>query len=317
MTNNKNKITSYINKNFYQEGFYYHSFNSGLLNVIKKKGLNASNKLSLFKEIENVKQIFNQAGFYSLLGFIDSYHKREIYLSANFQTLYKYALSSPEWFDHFTCRSLNHLLNPNVYEEAFYNREYKKAKSNIISLIANINNKKIIALNELWTRKIKRKVFNLEKLLNYCLQEYKQKYKSSKKHIAINFEAIIKNKNSCFVKIDNKKFSNKERLFIYMETYDNFNRKLKNQKICNKINDDNQRKIIKLFDRFWKVFGQKKYNSFLIKRSHIRKNKKVNYNKLFLENEWDITHDKPIQYSDLLLLNLPNINLKKISNFNK
>ncbi len=309
-TNNKIEITRHINKVFYQEGFFYHSFNGGLLNLIKKNGLNSDKKLKLWEEAKYIQEIFNMSGYYSVLGFIDSYEKNKIFLSANFQSLYKYTLSSPEWFDQFTSRTINHLLNPNVYENSFYTRDYKKAKNNIIDLINNINNRKIIHLNNSWKIKIEKKGINLDKLLNYCLDKNK-KIINNKNSLAINYNKIMYDKKSLFSAIDKKKFDNRERLFIYMDIYDKFCRKLNKQEKFYKINLKQKQFILESFDKYWEIFGQKKFSSFLVKRSIINKNKKYNYNNLFIEKEWDITYNKKIKYNNLFLINLPYISFKK------
>ncbi|NCD00801.1 hypothetical protein EOL94_01815 [bacterium] len=285
---------------FFKKKYFYHSFNPYFRNILKKEGFNPS--LDLFKkEINSIEKIFAKVGIYNIFGFFNLNCKNKLSFSDNFQSLYKYSLTSPEWFNSFTCEGAHVFLN-NVYKNAYKEKKYNKCLANVSTMLKffSKNNK------DLFIKRANKLGFANEILLklNRLLEE-KNKDK-------ISFYELIDKDVKIRKILFNKNFDLNKRSFLFMYLYNKFLNINNKNSSEESLSENEFKKVIDFFDLCWSRFGSYDYQVVaIVKRNEIVKN--YSYKKLpdlILSKYPDFQIDKKIDKKNVNFIKLPSF--KKI-----
>lgn len=133
LVTSKEKIFDYFVKQTVTDGVYYHGFNGVFEDQITKQGLSPGVRLWDWAELEKVAAIGAKAGNGMLLGWGMLNSKGRTSYTATTRDVYRYATASPEWFAQFVAEGFHIPIDP-AKKEAFYRRNYKTARQNVIDV---------------------------------------------------------------------------------------------------------------------------------------------------------------------------------------
>lgn len=302
-TDNNAVIKNFIQEEFYNHGYLYHSTNEMNIDSIKTSWLDSQIRMWDWAEIKIIQEIFEKIGIYSIFGFLDINCNNKTSISDNYQSLYKYALTSPEWFNMFV--SGYHIPRIKGFDDkAFYKRNYQNSKNNLLILLDSIKSNEYMNYQNNLSSDLKNKWVDTKEIFNDIIKIY-QKINYTNKTKSECFYDIIYNQKNKYSEIDNKIFSSYERGFIFMKLYNMF---MNNEnKAVNYIINSNEKDIlIKFFEKYWNMFWKGNLATILLDRKSLNLNWENDKNNYLNTNKWDYQISENINNSNFIYINLPN-----------
>ena len=243
------KIYEYIIDKILGTSYIFHSFNSVFLESIKKYGINPNIMLTPQNELDAIHNIFLSHGSEGILGYQKENCEGQISYSEVPSSVYKYGISSPEWFRYFT--NAFFVDNSKSYKgDVLITKDYTKAKNNLNIVMDDLH----------FTNKEK------EKVLSFLYQKW-QIYANNN-----SLTAVIKEKRDSDELIPFKYFILEERkdIFSIQDVIDACFFALNNDCQTKKIIDTSNATYIKLpsyNELIEKILQEKKENTKILKKS--------------------------------------------------
>lgn len=133
------RIYQYFDNNYFENGYYFHSFNGVFKESIQNNGLNKDLRIWDWSEVDRINQVLTKAGEPRALGWLDLNCKGKLSISDTADKIYRYAVASPEWFAQFVSDGMHIPLRPPYDKKAFYKRDYDAAKTNVSNFSERLN----------------------------------------------------------------------------------------------------------------------------------------------------------------------------------
>jgi len=134
-------IFDYLVDKMYTNGYVYHAFNGCFESSIRANGLDHTVVPWDIYELEEITEIGKRHGIPMLLGWHDLNSKGKVFFDEHPYNLYRYSVTSPEWFAQFTAEGFHIDANGNR-KSAFYRRDYEAAKSNVVDACRKMKSSK-------------------------------------------------------------------------------------------------------------------------------------------------------------------------------
>lgn len=126
------QIFEYIADKIFINGYAYHAFNGSFEKSIQEHGLDNSAVPWDVSELSRITEIGKNHGKPMLLGWHAINSEGRTFYDEHPYNLYKYSISSPEWFAQFTSEGF-HVPAEGDAKTAFYRRDYEAAKANVLN----------------------------------------------------------------------------------------------------------------------------------------------------------------------------------------
>ena len=252
-------VESYIKREFYDRGYLYHSTNASVTELINQNGIDPKNRVWQHKDLKTIQQIFAKTGIYHIFGLIDINSQNNVFISDNFQSLYKYASTSPEWFNLFAAG----LYVPKKlgYDVDAYKRsDYVAAKNNINLFIQSVVDGTYQDNIEQTLNLLVTKGVDLKGIVAEIDGEYDKRPNDEKADI---FRDVMYSPHSQFSKVEHQKFTSYERGILFMSVYDIF---MRGDSRTSAIADADIDAIKDFFEKYWNILGSDKRITYLINR---------------------------------------------------
>lgn len=131
-------IFHYVNSHLVEHGYIFHGFNGAFESSIREEGLSPSQREWDLQDMQTIHGILQKAGRGNALGWLFINSTDKLFVTESTLPIYRYATSSPEWFNQFISGGHYTSNNPAYDKHAFQRRDYDAAKHNITLLCSEL-----------------------------------------------------------------------------------------------------------------------------------------------------------------------------------
>lgn len=135
----KRAIIRYIYNKYIVDGYCFHSFPSVFKSKTEEDGLTGDIDIKEINDLKKINYIFTNHNYSNIISRNLKESNRAIYITDSPAMAYYYAFRSPEYMAELTSLSKYYKYIKDYDENAFYEKDYQKCKSNLASLCRHIN----------------------------------------------------------------------------------------------------------------------------------------------------------------------------------
>ena len=135
----KKQILKYIYDKYIVDGYCFHSFPSKFKKEVEENGLIGNIDIKEKNDLKKINYIFKHHNYNNIISRDLNAKSKAIYITDSPAMAYYYAIRSPEYLAELTSLS-KYYKNIKLYDKnAFYEKDYYKCKSNLVSLCKHLN----------------------------------------------------------------------------------------------------------------------------------------------------------------------------------
>ena len=135
----KKEIVKYIYDKYIVNGYCFHSFPRALKKNVEEEGLTQVIDYKELSDLKRINYIFEKHNYKNIISRNLKATSKAIYITDSPAMAYYYAFRSPEYLAELTSLS-KYYKNIKQYDRnAFYEKDYNKCKSNLVSLCEHVN----------------------------------------------------------------------------------------------------------------------------------------------------------------------------------
>lgn len=139
ITEDKKEIIKYIYDRYIVNGYCFHSFPVALKKSVEEEGLTQVIDYKELSDLKRINYIFAKHNYKNIISRNLKTTSKAIYITDSPAMAYYYAFRSPEYLAELTSLS-KYYKNIKQYDKnAFYEKDYQKCKSNLVSLCEHVN----------------------------------------------------------------------------------------------------------------------------------------------------------------------------------
>ena len=139
ITEDKKEIIKYIYDRYIVNGYCFHSFPGALKKSVEEEGLTQVIDYKELSDLKRINYIFAKHNYKNIISRNLKTTSKAIYITDSPAMAYYYAFRSPEYLAELTSLS-KYYKNIKQYDKnAFYEKDYQKCKSNLVSLCEHVN----------------------------------------------------------------------------------------------------------------------------------------------------------------------------------
>lgn len=136
---NKKQVLKFIYDKYIVDGYCFHSFPSKLKKEVEENGLIGNIDIKEKNDLKKINYIFKHHNYNNIISRDLNAKSKAIYITDSPAMAYYYAIRSPEYLAELTSLS-KYYKNIKLYDKnAFYEKDYYKCKSNLVSLCKHLN----------------------------------------------------------------------------------------------------------------------------------------------------------------------------------
>lgn len=135
----KKKILTYIYEQYIVNGYCFHSFPSVFKDKAEEEGLTQDIDIKELNDLKKIDYIFSNHNYKNIISRNLKEKSRAIYITDSPAMAYYYAVRSPEYMAEITSLSKYYNYLKDYNKDAFYEKDYYKCKSNLVSLCSHVN----------------------------------------------------------------------------------------------------------------------------------------------------------------------------------
>ena len=136
---NKKLILKYIYDKYIVNGYCFHSFPSIFKEKTEEDGLTGDIDIKEINDLKKIDYIFSNHNYKNIISRDLKEKSRAIYITDSPAMAYYYAFRSPEYMAELTSLSKYYNYIKDYDKNAFYEKDYNKCKSNLLSLCKHVN----------------------------------------------------------------------------------------------------------------------------------------------------------------------------------
>ena len=138
-TEDKKEILKYIYDKYIVNGYCFHSFPSVFKEQTEEVGLTQDIDIKELNDLKKIDYIFSNHNYKNIISRNLKEKSRAIYITDSPAMAYYYAFRSPEYMAELTSLSKYYNYLKDYHKDAFYEKDYYKCKSNLVSLCKHLN----------------------------------------------------------------------------------------------------------------------------------------------------------------------------------